>query len=105
MTINEAKKAALLLSKLDKFESSTIFKLVHHLTQDKAPFYFGHDGYTFKGQGYSSFSVTKSSLTSFFSKEEIDKIEEEYLYFIERVEKIVSKKHLSIVEEIQNIGK
>lgn len=105
MTIDEAKKAKELLRKLENLESSILFQSVHNVAQVKAPFLFGHDGYTWEKTGRSSQAVTKSSLSNLLSKEEIDKIEEEYLYFMERVEKIIKKKHLSIVEEIQNIGK
>lgn len=105
MTIDEAKKAKELLRKLENLESSILFQSVLNVTQVKTPFLFGHDRYTWEKTGYSSQSVTKSSLSNLLSKEEIDKIEEEYLYFMERVEKIIKKKQLSIVEEIQNIGK
>lgn len=104
MNIEQAKKARELLTKIEHFEKSNLYKSVDHIIKANAPFYFGHDEFRHNDTGYSTFTTTKAFASQILTEEELSKIEEEYLYFIERVSKILEKKKQHMIFELAKIG-
>lgn len=108
MKKEQVEKANIILAKIKKITDSEAYSVCFRVLKKNAPYIFGYQDFTYKSseggsRDYDSRYVRREDNVPFEMADEKDEIQDEYIRFIERVQKLIDRKLAKLEKELEEL--
>lgn len=103
MKKEKAIEAITIIKRIEELQKSNAFKICNHVLNYNAPFSFGHNYFLVEGKHLPEIEYSRGHTCNTFTLDEKNEIQDEYIRFIERINKILNRKINKLENELSNL--